>query len=135
MKTPTDEQLNLAMCEWMGWKRHAISKADPFVCERCGMHYARSIWREWEVAYLWCPKDGQESPPNYLSEDSPRRLLNEAEAQLTAIERINYVDNLNRCDGFYNAANDRQQLFRFASATERQRVVAILQTVKPEMFQ
>lgn len=113
MKTPTDEQLNLAMCEWMGWLCLAeIDFGGP----------VKLMGRRTRDAL------GLEVVDNYLSDDSPRRLLNEAEAKLTHDQyHTGYKQTLAVLVGL--SGN-----MRVHSATARQRVVAILQVVKPELF-
>lgn len=121
---PTDEQLNIAMCKWMGWKwkRHRINLGDV----------ADSI--AWETG--WVPPKGvpPNTPlPNYLSDDSPRRLLNEAEARLTDEQHSRFRKCLRA--PFEKAGAKYGEIKRhYYSATARQRVIAILQTIKPEMF-
>ena len=118
MKTPTDEQLNLAMCEWMG-------DADS---EGLLIRYAGTPSESHTALPL----------PNYLSDDSPRRLLNEAEARLTAQQRITYWINVG--EQVAKPTTESGKTFKTTSdadrmmANARQRVIAILQTVKPEMF-
>lgn len=105
MKTPTDQELNIAMAEWMG--RYKIYGAEIY---------------EWE----WMNKNGSGCNylPNYLSDDSPRRLLNEAEDKLGELIEP-YLDRLAELPApLYDVR-----------ATARQRTIAILKTVKPEMFQ
>ena len=101
----TDEQLNLAMCEWMGWKKTGS---------------ATLPWTDGDD--IWT-----ELPPNYLSDHSPRRLLEEAEARLTKEQQPRYVDALWRI-------TQHTRIFASVSASARQRVIAILKTVKPELF-
>jgi len=99
VKTPTDNELNLAMCEWIGGtKCDEENGLSP-----CGKFTVR---------------------PNYLSDDSPRRLLNEAEARLTQEQYDQFLIGLNVNGGYRTVI----------SASARQRVIAVLQTVKPELF-
>lgn len=83
---------------------------------------------------MWCAKDGQESPPNYLSDESPRKLLNDAEARLTFSQRIKYRENLQGVcsEGLPNG--EVVVIGECISASARQRVIALLLTVKPELF-
>lgn len=126
MKTPTDEHLNLAMCEWMGWT------FDPS-CGPLGAPWRKPNTPAWD-GDSWSGR--AEALPNYLSDDSPRRLLNEAEARLTDVQFIRFAATLN---GLWLADNpqpaNKMGLLRTVSATARQRTIAILQTIKPELFQ
>lgn len=137
MKTPTDTELNLAMCEWMGWKREWNDAIGWIVYEPDGRHnYCDPDPKaEWEIHRL----------PNYLSDDSPRRLLNEAEAKLTGASRWEFILRLIcQQEGSNISVHDWQQLkhaqfkapgvFPAVFTTARHRVIALLQTVKPEMF-
>lgn len=108
MKTPTATELNLAMCEWMGWTGIA-----PY-------HGDGPLWGKDANGRLF-------QLPDYLSDDSPRRLLNEAEARLTIYQKMEYRDLL--------ATNESEICdWSLISATARQRCIAILQVVKPELF-
>lgn len=112
----TDQEYNLKMCEWMGWaKKH---------CERCACE-------TWHSPAGDCAGKGDfENLPNYLSDDSPRWLLNEAEARLTNPQRFSYEAELTLL-----CVDDGYPLPNNCMATARQRVIAILQVVKPELFQ
>ena len=130
-----DEQLNLAMCEWIGWTdchKSLASNQEQQPHERC---------------FIGIPPDGiiHRRLPNYLSDDSPRRLLNEAEARLTAAQSREYSGRLlihlgfNREIPFFTKSGSATVEFElmcgaFRSASARQRTIAILKTVKPEMF-
>lgn len=129
MKTPTDEQLNLAMCEWMGWKKDDLG----FWRTPKGYYAQNQTWLYGNVI------------PDYLSDDSPRRLLNEAEAKLTPAQSREYSGMLLTLLGFNceipfftecgSATVEFEQMCcALRSSTARQRVIAILQTVKPELF-
>lgn len=120
MKTPTDEQLNLAMCEWM------------------------EVIQPWTWGSFVTPNGCLlASLPSYLSPDSPRRLLDEAEARLTTDEHYEFrvkLWELTDCRNdatlpFTRRVNGDEHNRCYASATARQRVIAILQVVKPELFQ
>ena len=104
-----DEQLNIAMCEWMGWRKSPFGWCAPETNELC-------------------------TPPNYLSDDSPRRLLNEAEARLTPDQWNDRCLNLMRLTmpgvEYEDAWSERD----YVSASARQRTIAILRIVKPEIF-
>ena len=106
----TDAQLNVTVCEWMGW--YSYLDAD------CKTRWHNRITGE----------DADEQP-DYTSDDSPRRLLNEAEARLSIDQKFSFIRNLCRLLGVSSAD------FAFINATARQRTIAILKTVKPEMFQ
>ena len=112
----TDQELNLAMCEWMGWE-----KAET------GLWYLFGA-----VSDDGLPGHYDTELPDYLSDESPRRLINEAEARLTEDEKDAFCDRLERD---LIDAGMHQRKFKMISATARQRVIAILQTVKPEIFQ
>ena len=127
-----DEQLNLAMCEWMGWTN-------------IGRHFEPSSLVSGIPPHPHHTKH-LELIPNYLSDDSPRRLLNEAEAKLTAAQSREYSGRLlihlgfNREIPFFTKSGSATVEFELMcgalrSATARQRTIAILKTVKPEMFQ
>ena len=105
MKTPTDTELNLAMCELDGW--HHIEDGYGVSRDRV-VQLTGSTHR---------------TLPNYPSDDSPRRLLNEAEAKLTDDQWDKYCDLLG---GSLRACT---------SANARQRVIALLQVVRPNLFQ
>ena len=109
----TDEELNLAICEWIGWTYSPYAPPEmKAVATACWFPPGYTGHREQQL-------------PNYLSDDSPRRLLNEAEARLSDTEYLAFNARL-------NGAAER---FRnYVSANARQRVIAILQTVKPEIF-
>lgn len=117
MKTPTDEQLNLAMCEWMGWTPQPDGPKD--------------ILRKWFPPGLQNTNDAADLAylPNYLSDDSPRQMINEAEEKLDSQQKITYTNHLMR--SIYVIG----YRWILVSATARQRVIAILKTVKPELFQ
>ena len=114
----TDEQLNVSICEWMGWTnigRHfepsgLVSGTPP------NPHHAKHL----------------ELIPNYLSDDSPRRLLNEAEARLTEQQFEDYYEAVESMTPVGRPQHKRRA---FLSASARQRTIAILKTVNPEMFQ
>lgn len=128
MKTPTDNELNLAMCKWMGWRWvegvivPRLSYVGAVACADC--------WRRPDGS----AGTGDYEPPNYLSDDSPRRLLNEAEAWL--IDMVAYRINLSKIVGIGYAPDLDicDDIRAFVSATARQRVIAMLQIVKPELF-
>lgn len=82
----------------------------------------------------WIGRDWGLRTPNYLSDDSPRRLLNEAEAWL--IDMVAYRINLSKIVGIGYAPDLDicDDIRAFVSATARQRVIAMLQIVKPELF-
>lgn len=112
MSRPTDEQLNLAILEWMGW--YDYIDAD-----------IKTRWKN------RCSDEDVGSKPDYISDDSPRRLLNDAEAKLNRehgpMAWLDYTDILRKACGI-------EQACASVSASARQRVIAILQVVKPDMF-
>lgn len=113
-----DPELNSAMCKWVGWEHHPSDDDHVYVW--------RSPEREWfSVA------------PNYLSPDSPRRLLDEAEASLTDEEYRKYERRLEdtKADEWYADKSGGRMKHAPISSTARQRTIAILKVVKPEMFQ
>ena len=114
----TDQELNLAMCEWMGWE-----KAET------GLWYLFGA-----VSDDGLPGHYDTELPDYLSDDSPRRLLNEAEARLTEDEWQRYSRALNHMACRITCGNKGLCGYTI-SANARQRTIAILQTVKPEIFQ
>lgn len=117
----TDEQLNVSICEWMGWKLAtdiSVKEGEP------------NPWKHPHCA-RW-----ESSPPNFLSDDSPRRLLNEAEARLTHGQQGSYMAKLyNQTTAHEQGISPNQHWFACANASARQRAIAILKTVKPEIFQ
>ncbi len=127
----TDEQLNTAVCEWLGWKFEEAPVRDP----------SPSCWRAPDGYYPVFTED----LPNYTSDDSPRRLINEMEASLATDDKTETEDRMGRyqCNlyrvlgisatsgGFSILPSDEQKLI---SAPARYRVIAFLQTVKPEVF-
>ena len=64
----TPEQQRIAIAESCGWKMHTVAKDDPYTCTHCGIHYSPMIWRAWEIPYLWCNKNNETQPPNYLND-------------------------------------------------------------------
>lgn len=105
------------MCEWMGWSDlKEIDFGGPV--KLMGLRTPNAI--------------GLEVADNYLSDDSPRRLLNESEARLTENQYYLFVGYLAKLQD----ANDTGWFSqKCISATARQRVIAILKVVKPELFQ
>lgn len=69
--------------------------------------------------------------PNYLCDYTPRRLLNDAEARLTEEQQDAFCDRLER--DLIDAGRHRRT-FKMISSSARQRCLAILQVVKPELF-
>ena len=118
MKTPTDQQLNIAMCKWMGWQKETDSHEVVMWRDPSGRLHDRHI-----------------PPVNYLSDDSPRRLLNEAEAKLGDVDQWHY-----QCDLFLIICGRKEgkfthkECFAVRSANARQRVIGILRVVQPELF-
>ncbi len=115
MKTLTDSDLNLAMAEWMGW--YKIHGAEVY---------------EWS----WMNKNGSgcNDLPDYLSDDSPRRLLNEAEARLTKEQQKFYFEALKDVVDIDSDEFISKWMLELVGASARQRTIAILKTVKPEIF-
>ena len=118
----TDEQLNVSMCEWMGWTN-------------IGRHFEPSSLVSGIPPHPHHTKH-LELIPNYLSDDSPRRLLNEAEARLTDKQWGDYAHNLFDITHPHDECGSFEGIVQATChATARQRTIAILKTVKPEMFQ
>ena len=109
MTITPDDQLNLAMCKWMGWKREY---------ER---QYSRSVW----VSPSGSAYPFDEQLPNYLSDHSPRHLLNDAEARLTDDQKTEYRSRL------FNDSECEAPVF----ANAKRRVINLLKVVEPSLFQ
>lgn len=125
---PTDSQINEAICRWMGWKW----LDHPDTIERTKTFTLQNKWVISPSGGLVFPH----SAPNYLSDESPRSLLNEAEARLMDKQKIDYIDFLEsecKCDGWI-IMGVRERI-AMVSATARQRATALAQVVAPEVFQ
>jgi len=107
-----DEQLNLALCEWRGWK---------------DIHFSE-CWGNVTIGTLEEPQtNSYKRLPNHITAPESLGLVHEVEKGLTHEQNmlwISYIDELVDFDGL--AAR---------RATARQRVIALLMTVKPELFQ
>jgi len=108
------------MCEWMGWK-------DLYTVHNELVGLPPFLQQPTETTHRTCP--------DYLSDDSPRRLLNEAEAKLNDADQWHYQCNLfliicGRKEGKFT----HKECFAVRSANARQRVIGILRVVQPELF-
>jgi hypothetical protein len=111
------EAQRIAIAEACGWKMHTVAKDDPYTCTHCGIHYSPMIWRAWEIPYLWCNKNNETQPPNYLGD---LNAMHEAEKALTSEQVTSYVYLL-------ELMNDRWYTPAFATAP--QRAEAFLSTI------
>jgi predicted RNA-binding Zn-ribbon protein involved in translation (DUF1610 family) len=114
----TDEQINDAIAKACGWTQHIVSKEDPFTCVNCGASYSRSIWREWEIPYQWCEKDGKDRKPDYAND---LNAMHEAENLcIVGQHDMEYREALGDICGQYQI---------IWHATSRQRAEAFLKTL------
>jgi len=117
-----DAELNLALCEWLGWKPHS------------------------ELDNRWCAPHQTTAPlvvdliplPNHITAAESLGRVHEVEKKLQNQE-LAYQDNL---AGIVDAGDESTYWWeachyrhRLITATARQRVIALLQTVKPEIFE
>jgi hypothetical protein len=107
MKDLTDEQLNIAICEWRRWKIHedgyGFAPNMPAFCMLLPSHIT-----------------GIEALGN----------MHEAEKRLTREQLMRYTDTL--CD---ECGSDRDpDIAMLICLTARQRAIALLRVVKPEVF-
>lgn len=117
-----DEQLNLALCEWLGWTFHPPT-TDPHTIEY--KIQASACWippgaNFWQITTL----------PNHITAPESLGLVHEVEKQLTDMQHGHFRNCLGEVVGDVALFSRK-----FTSATARQRVIAILQTVKPEIFE
>ena len=117
-----DEQLNLALCEWLGMfdikplrrtTRKGKEAPDGVVLWYCSRHSGG--WAEWEKL------------PNHIAAPESLGLVHEVEKLLLQDLHARWMIELCKItnDSFWSTTR----------ATARQRVIAILQTVKPEIFE
>lgn len=111
-----DEQLNLALCEWLGWR-------------------SDGVWGN-----FWTSPSGNEHHeesgfklPSHINTPESLGLVHEVEKKLSSKQHSTYLNQLqeNCMDEWWA---ERHYTITTACATARQRVIAILQTVKPEVF-
>ena len=113
----TPEAQRIAIAEACGWKMHTVAKDDPYTCTHCGIHYSPMIWRAWEIPYLWCNKNNETQPPNYLGD---LNAMHDAEKVLTNEQLEVYCNILHKPNhGVYWAIH----------ATASQRAEAFLRTI------
>lgn len=118
-----DEQLNLALCEWLGWA--------PWSAENVG---AAARLFNGDVWYRLPHEDTIATPaqiPNHISAPESLGLVHEVETTLTTKQQLFYQGNLSIVSGNSKTPGQWYNIH----ATARQRVIAILQTVKPEIFE
>lgn len=116
-----DEQLNLALCEWLGWKQVEQSDGDYI--------NGPSPVYPWTNGKEWVDESGEELP-NHITARESLGLVHEVEKQLTDMQHGHFRNCLGEVVGDVALFSRK-----FTSATARQRVIAILQTVKPEIFE
>lgn len=116
----TDEQLNIAICEWRGWKQVALGG-----------------WKNPNGKQVHC---SQGKLPNHLTGISSLGHMHEAEKRLTDLQYAQFTRELRlltKPEGFGDYVF--QAVFKherdYLSATARQRAIALLHVVKPELFQ
>lgn len=126
MKNLTDKQLNIAICEWRGWKyeKHEVNLGD----------IVDSI--EWELG--WVPPEGvTQNPkqilPSHVTGIEALGNMHEAEKRMTDGQRFEFYRHLlSECDADASNGHDVKNAIH---ATARQRAIALLRVVKPELFQ
>ena len=133
----TDQEINVAVAEAVGWTRHRV-KDGGFTCELCGLEYASSCWKSWEIKYLWCKKDGKGEPPNFCGDLNAMHAA-ESEVLVTDELRRKYVETLDRVlaipvtqeqhENFVTANFIKDGLYRFTHATAHQRAESFLRAL------
>lgn len=113
---PSDEELNIAICEWRGWRDCHYSLAsviddDPFSSRK----------------FIGIPPSGvtHKKLPSHITGIEALGNMHEAEKGLNPEQLNQYRHSLSDVCGGYTVA---------VSATARQRAIALLRVVKPEIF-
>lgn len=112
MKELTDEQLNIAICEWRGWKSVVFNAPT-------GKFWGKAPNGKYALT----------EPPSHILGLEALGNMHEAEKGLTKEQKYlvgKYCDQLEKECG-------SRELAYFATA--RQRAIALLRVVKPEAFQ
>lgn len=126
MKELTDDEINEEICKWLGWKReHLASNTNWFPPKENWPNY-NPVMREGEIDV--------NGPPNHLIGPEALGHIHEAEKRLTDDEYGSFATTLLKSaqeEGKTNAERGRLTL----SAGARQRAIALLRVVKPELFQ
>lgn len=108
-----------------GWTLHDVGD-DAFTCKRCGVTYSRSIWKAWEIPYLWCKKERQDYPPDYLND---LNAMHEAEKNLNSQQQRQYLAYLISPLSIVRDTVCVAGLQKIADATAAQRAEAFLKTL------
>lgn len=114
---PTPEQLNVVLCEWLGWTE---------IFNGSGYHPEQSA----KLAELHNGGKWHSPLPNHLSPTLGLSLLHEAEKRLTREQVTQYVTELR---GFQ--APENWEGCWGISADCLTRLTALVRVVKPEVFQ
>lgn len=120
MKTYTDEELNIAVCETLGWKH----------CDKC------NPWCGW-----WMPPGtdcwrNSTKLPNHITGIEALGRMHEVVARLFARDKNRYAKMLRSV--FCSKGIDMDETVTITralmEATARQRAIAYLRVVRPEMW-
>lgn len=111
----TDEEINVAICEWRGWKN---TKEKPAL-----------YWKDGEWSFVG-------ELPNHLTGIEALGHMHEATLTLDAEKSRKFCFALEQVVKETTPENEgRWWEFHCLNATARQRAIALLRTVKPELFQ
>lgn len=117
MKTPTDEEMNVAICEWLGWE---VLKEG----------YGAFEWGWFNEASHNPPK----FLPNHVAGIEALGHLHEAEKRLTDSQFYDYHQHLQLLTHHTKISVDEH--FRAVlSSTPRQRAEALCRIIKPSLFE
>lgn len=126
---PTDDELNIDICKWIGWSYDAST----------------DFWRKSKPDGHDFLIHGDKGKPTYLPDhiDGIKALgnMHAAEENLTPDQQADYSWYLNSLhptatlDACQDDKSWRWEAFKLIHATARQRAIALLMVVRPEVFQ
>lgn len=118
-----DEYLNQKLCEWLGWKQcdPSLFKTDLFYLRGHGFRTRAQL-------------------PDHINGESALGHCHEAEKRLSLYQKMQYAEKLYRLPDIGTLRDcedetDFETVFQLIHADGRQRTVALLLTVRPEIFE
>jgi hypothetical protein len=126
-------ELNIAICEWLGWKKVTL----PNSRYQCGSHGCKNDthirWVHEDDRYSPILHEGQSNLPDHILGLTALGNMALAEERLTEDQRHPFIWNLSFLVGCIHADPDKNSWLKL-HASALHRCIALLQTVKPEMF-
>lgn len=115
MKSLTNEEMNIAICEWLGWTPHSIRAEN-------------SMWFRPNEKHRLLERTKQ--LPDHITGPEALGNMHEAEERLAWDQLMKYADLL--CDECSSDTNP--DMVAIIHLTAEKRALAFLRVVKPEIF-